>query len=171
MAVRLHQSMNEWRTYGQSGCEVDGMASCIERGLTIFVILTLDWGGTHAQVVTETPEIVYSSAEAQPLRDKAAQLGTAVAIYEYLHNTIDYAPYHGSRSGSVNTLLGKRGSDVDIASSLIAMLRAQSIPARYAVGNVRMPAAQLTNCAGHWQPGRRNPGLERSRHPRCDARE
>jgi hypothetical protein len=117
-------------------------------GLAILAVLTLGWNGTHAQVVTETPEIVYSSSEAQPLRDKAAQLGTAVAIYEYLHNTIDYAPYHGSRSGSVNTFLGKRGSDVDIASSLIAMLRAQSIPARYAVGTVRMPSPQLTNWLG-----------------------
>jgi Transglutaminase-like superfamily len=102
----------------------------------------------QAQAVTESPEIVYSGADAQLLRDKATQLGTAVAIYEYVHNTIEYSPYHGSRSGSVNTFLGQRGSDVDIASVLIAMLRAQSIPARYAVGTVRVPAAQLTNWLG-----------------------
>jgi len=102
----------------------------------------------QAQVVGESPEIVYSGTDAQLLRDKAAQLGTAVAIYEYLHNTIEHSPYHGSRSGSVNTFLGRRGSDVDIASTLIAMLRAQNIPARYAVGTVRLPAAQLTNWLG-----------------------
>jgi hypothetical protein len=99
----------------------------------------------QAQVVTESPEVVYSGTDAQLLRDKAAQLGTAVAIYEYVHNTIEYSPYHGSRSGSVNTFLGQRGSDVDIATALIAMLRSQNIPARYAVGTVRVPAAQLTN--------------------------
>lgn len=102
----------------------------------------------HAQVLTESPEIVYSGPDAQALRDKAAQLGNAVAIYEYAHNTIEFSPYHGSRSGSVNTLLGQRGSDVDIASTLIALLRAQGIPARYAVGTVRIPTEQLGNWLG-----------------------
>lgn len=102
----------------------------------------------QAQVVTESPEVVYSGTDAQLLRDKATQLGTAVAIYEYVHNTIEHSPYHGSRSGSVNSFLGQRGSDVDIATALIAMLRSQNIPARYAVGTVRVPAAQLTNWLG-----------------------
>ena len=83
----------------------------------------------QAQVVGESPEIVYSGTDAQLLRDKAAQLGTAVAIYEYLHNTIEHSPYHGSRSGSVNTFLGRRGSDVDIASTLIADAPASAPPA------------------------------------------
>ena len=74
--------------------------------------------------LAETPEIVYTGADAQALCDKATELGTAVAIYEYAHNTIEFSPYHGSRSGSVNTFLGRRGSDVDIATTLIAMLRA-----------------------------------------------
>ncbi|MBY6243618.1 transglutaminase family protein [Methylosinus sp. Sm6] len=102
----------------------------------------------EAQVVSESAEIVYSSADAQALRDKARQLGNAAAIYEYVHNTIEHSPYHGSRSGSVNTFLGRRGSDVDIATALIAMLRSRNIPARYAVGTVRLPAAQLTNWLG-----------------------
>lgn len=101
-----------------------------------------------AATLGETPEIVYTGADAQALADKAAALGTAVGIYEYLHNTVEYSPYHGSRSGAVNTFLGQRGSDVDIASTLIAMLRARNIPARYAVGTVRIPAAQLTNWLG-----------------------
>ncbi|MDP2787523.1 MAG: transglutaminase-like domain-containing protein [Pseudomonadota bacterium] len=104
----------------------------------------------QAATLGETPEVVYLGDDAQALRDKATQLGTAVAIYEHLHNTIEYSAYHGSRSGSVNTFLGQRGSDVDIASTLIAMLRSQNIPipARYAVGTVRLPAAQLTNWLG-----------------------
>ena len=102
----------------------------------------------QAATLGETPEIVYTGSDAQALSDKAAALGTAVGIYEYLHNTVEYSPYHGSRSGSVNTFLGRRGSDVDIATTLIAMLRAQNIPARYAVGTVRIPADQLTNWLG-----------------------
>ena len=113
--------------------------------LTCLSVVSLS---VQAQVVTESPEVVYSGADAQLLRDKATQLGTAVAIYEYVHNTIEHSPYHGSRSGSVNTFLGRRGSDVDIASALIAMLRSQNIPARYAVGTVRIPSAQLTNWMG-----------------------
>lgn len=102
----------------------------------------------RAQVITETPEVVYTGDDAKLLKAKADQLGTAVAIYEYVHNTVDHSLYHGSRSGSVNTFLGQRGSDVDIATALIAMLRSQNIPARYAVGTVRIPAEQLTNWLG-----------------------
>lgn len=98
--------------------------------------------------LAETPEIVYSGGDAESLCAKAEQLLTPVAIYEYLHNTLEYSPYHGSRSGSVNTLLGQRGSDVDIATTLIAMLRSQNIPARYVVGTIRVPAAELSNWLG-----------------------
>lgn len=103
---------------------------------------------TQAQTLSESSEIVYSGDDAQALRDKAQQLGNAVAIYEHLHNTMEHSPYHGSRSGSVNTFLGQRGSDVDIATALIAMLRSQGIPARYAVGTIRLPAAQFSNWLG-----------------------
>lgn len=103
---------------------------------------------SQAQVVAESPEIVYTGTDATLLLAKAAQLGNAVAIYEYAHNTLDYSAYHGSRSGSVNTFLGQRGSDVDIATTLVAMLRSQNIPARYAVSTVRVPSAQLTNWLG-----------------------
>lgn len=101
-----------------------------------------------AATIGETSEIVYSTTDAQALSDKASSLSTAVGMYEYVHNTIEFSAYHGSRSGSVNTFLGQRGSDVDIASTLIAMLRSQNIPARYAVGTVRIPAAQITNWLG-----------------------
>ncbi|MEI7464956.1 MAG: transglutaminase-like domain-containing protein, partial [Burkholderiales bacterium] len=116
--------------------------------LTVCLTLIFLSPGAHAQLISESPEIVYTGDDARLLRDKADQLATAVAIYEYLHNTIEYSAYHGSRSGSVNTFLGQRGSDVDIATTLIAMLRSQNIPARYAVGTVRLPAAQVTNWLG-----------------------
>ncbi|WP_446812263.1 transglutaminase-like domain-containing protein (plasmid) [Methylomonas sp. 2BW1-5-20] len=96
----------------------------------------------------ETPEIVFRSSDAAPLATQAGQLANAVAIYEYVHNTFEFTPYQGSRSGSVNTFLGQRGNDVDIATTLIAMLRSQNIPAHYAVGTVRLPSAQLTNWLG-----------------------
>jgi len=96
----------------------------------------------------ETPEIIFTGSDAQSLTAKATVLGNAVAIYEYVHNHFEFSAYHGSRSGSINTYMGQRGSDVDIATTLIAMLRSQNIPARYAVGTIRLPAAQLTNWLG-----------------------
>jgi len=96
-------------------------------------------------VQPETPEIIFNGSEAQPLRDKASELGNAVAIYEYVRNNFEFAPYHGSRSGSVNTFLGRRGNDVDIATALIAMMRSRNIQARYAVATVRIPSSKLKN--------------------------
>ena len=93
----------------------------------------------------ETSEIKFSSSVAVDLATKAASLSSPVAIYEYVRNNYDFALYHGARSGSANTFLGGRGNDVDLAATLIAMLRNQGIPARYVVGTVRLPAAQAAN--------------------------
>ena len=98
--------------------------------------------------LSETPEVQFSSVAAADLKAKADALASPVAIYEYVRNTAEYKPYHGSRSNSINTFLGQRGNDVDLASTLIAMLRARGIPARYAVGNIQMPADDLMNWLG-----------------------
>lgn len=95
-----------------------------------------------------TPEVDFTSSYAVPLANQANQLNNAVAIYQYVYNNFIFETYHGSRSGSVNTFLGLHGSDVDIASTLIAMLRSQNIPARYAVGTITLTAAQINNWLG-----------------------
>lgn len=87
----------------------------------------------------------YNGCAASDLRLKADQLATPAAIFEYVRNNYDFSLYHGARSGSVNTFLGGRGNDVDMAATLIAMLRSQGVPARYAVGIVRAPSAQVAN--------------------------
>jgi hypothetical protein len=97
--------------------------------------------------VAQTPEVQFNSTEAAELLGKATELKTPVAIYEYLRNNAEYVPYWGSRSGSVNTFMGLRGNDVDLASTLIAMLRSQGIPARYARGVVQVPNEQMLNWA------------------------
>lgn len=85
----------------------------------------------------------YLSCAASDLRAKADALGSPVAIYEYVRNNYDFALYHGARSGSINAFLGARGNDVDLAATLIAMLRSRGIPAQYVVGTVRIPAEQV----------------------------
>jgi RHS repeat-associated protein len=101
-----------------------------------------------APELAETPEVRFAAEAAAPLRERAAALDTPVAIYEYLRNTHDHALYHGSRSGSINTLLGERGNDVDLASTLIALLRSRGFPARYAVGDVRVGSQALLEWLG-----------------------
>jgi|GEM_PF-1150786 hypothetical protein len=123
--------------------------SSLKNRLRILTLLLLCQLPAYAQVAQpNTPEIDFTSSYAIPLANQAAQLGNAVAIYQYAYNNFIFETYHGSRSGSVNTFLGLHGSDVDIASTLIAMLRSQNIPARYAVGTITLTAAQINNWLG-----------------------
>jgi hypothetical protein len=97
----------------------------------------------------ESVEIKFQASAATdlawPLKAKAEELESPVAIYEYVRNQYEFALYHGARSGSINTFLGMRGNDVDLAATLIALLRAKGYAARYAVGNVRLPSAKVAN--------------------------
>jgi transglutaminase-like putative cysteine protease len=114
----------------------------------IAACLTLGSAPLRAQYLGESREIDFSSAEAAPLRAKADELGSAVRIYEYLRNNAEYTLYHGARSGSVNAFLALRGNEVDLAATLIAMLRYKGVPARYVVGDVRIPADRAMNWLG-----------------------
>jgi len=96
----------------------------------------------------ETKEILYASGESVTVAQKASELGSAVKIYEYLRNNSEYTAYHGARSSSLNTALSMRGNDVDLASTLIAMLRSQGIKARYVVGDIKLQRAELVNWLG-----------------------
>jgi len=110
--------------------------------------------GAIADPLGQTREILFecpvgeNGCEQSEIKQKAAELNTPAAMYEYVRNTHEYALYHGSRSNTINTFLGRRGSDVDIASVLIAMYRSQGLPARYAVGKVAAPASEVANWLG-----------------------
>lgn len=79
------------------------------------------------------------------MRDKAGLLGNAADIYAYLRNRAEFTPYFGARSDSINSFDGLIGNDIDLASTLIAMLRSQGIKARYAQGQATLPTTQLAN--------------------------
>ncbi len=108
----------------------------------------------HADPLAQTREILFEcppeegGCEQGLIAQKAEALESAAAIYEYVRNTHEYALYHGSRSNTINTFMGQRGSDVDIASVLIAMYRSQNIPARYAKATVSAPAEDVANWIG-----------------------
>ncbi|HKT73408.1 MAG TPA: RHS repeat-associated core domain-containing protein [Steroidobacteraceae bacterium] len=113
--------------------------------LTTFLIASVSPSWATDTTTGESGEIQYSSAAAAELKSKATELATPVAIYQYVRNNYEFALYQGVRSGSINTFLGGRGNDVDLAATLIAMLRSQGIPARYAVGTVRVASSLVTN--------------------------
>ena len=108
----------------------------------------------HADPLAQTREILFEcppeegGCEQGLIAQKAEALESVAAMYEYVRNTHEYALYHGSRSNTINTFMGQRGSDVDIASVLIAMYRSQNIPARYAKATVSAPAEDVANWIG-----------------------
>jgi len=71
-----------------------------------------------------------------------------IKIYTWVYNNIRYIPSYGSIQGSQQTLMNRRGNDMDTASLLIALLRASDIPARYVYGTVDIPADRAMNWVG-----------------------
>ncbi len=84
----------------------------------------------------------------QEIIDKASELGSPQAMYEFVRNECVFQPYYGSQKGSVETLRQRAGNDYDLASLLIALLRASGISARYAVGMVEMPVSRVNSWLG-----------------------
>jgi YD repeat-containing protein len=85
----------------------------------------------------------------QEIRDAAAALGNdPIAIYNFVHDGFDAEPYYGSRKGSVGAWEERAGNDTDLASLLVAMLRAANIPARYEYGTVDLTPEQAMAWSG-----------------------
>ena len=83
------------------------------------------------------------------IQEKAAELDhDPVRIYQWVRNNIEFIPSYGSIQGAEYTLELGKGNAFDTASLLIALLRASDIPARYAMGTVRIPADQVMNWVG-----------------------
>lgn len=70
------------------------------------------------------------------------------AIYDFVHNHIDYVPYFGSKKGATLTYLDGAGNDFDQASLMIALLRASGYTSKYVFGVMRMPGNALANWLG-----------------------
>lgn len=105
----------------------------------------------EAALTTRSPEDLDPTIDVQitqEIIDKATELGSVEAMYEFVRNECDFQPYYGSQKGSVETLHQRAGNDYDLASLLIALLRASNVPARYAEGVVEMPIARATSWLG-----------------------
>lgn len=83
------------------------------------------------------------------IRAKAAELDhDPVKIYNWVRNNTEWLPTFGSIQGSQYTMDTMKGNAFDIASLLIALLRASNIPARYAYGSVDIPTDKMNNWVG-----------------------
>ena len=95
--------------------------------------------------LAESDEVTLSQA----IRDQAAELQhDPVLIYHWVRNNIETIPGYGSYQNADLTLGAQRGNPFDVASLLIALLRASEIPARYAMGVAEIDADQYTNWLG-----------------------
>lgn len=79
---------------------------------------------------------------------KAQELGTPLAMYQFVRNEIEYEVYYGQKKGALGTLWSGRGNDFDQAALLMALFRAAGIPARWGVGTVDVHVDQLMQWAG-----------------------
>lgn len=83
------------------------------------------------------------------IRELAASLGNnPVAIFNWVHDNIDFVPTYGSIQGSEVARINKKGNATDTASLTIALLRAAGIHSRYVYGFVEMPVAKVQNWLG-----------------------
>jgi methionine-rich copper-binding protein CopC len=72
-----------------------------------------------------------------------SKLTSAVKIFNWVRNHINYAFYYNSKKGALGTLSSRSGNCADTANLMVALERAAGIPARYEHIN-----AQFSS--GHW---------------------
>ncbi len=80
--------------------------------------------------------------------ERARALGTPKAAFDFVHDGLRLDWYHGSLKGSTETLRSLRGNDSDLATLLVALLRAQQVPARYVRGTIQLPVERLADLMG-----------------------
>ncbi len=105
-----------------------------------------------AKAVTPQPEDLQENKDVQitsEIEALAAELDNdPIAIYQWVHDNVDFIPTYGSIQGSQMTLQSKRGNAFDTAALLAALLRASGVPTRFVVGTVEVPVALVTNWLG-----------------------
>ena len=101
------------------------------------------------QDLQETLEVKFTP-EIQQLANSLGR--NPVRIFEYVRNQFEYEPTYGSIKGAQGALWAKSGNDFDLASLLIALLRASGIPARYEYGTIEVPIDRAMSWVGMENP-------------------
>lgn len=109
------------------------------------LVLALAHDTPTSDYLAETVDVQLTSA----IRAKAAELNySPVKIYNWVRNNVEYVPTYGSIQGADMCLQTLQGNDFDIASLLIALLRASNIHARYVYGTIELPINKVMNWVG-----------------------
>lgn len=101
--------------------------------------------------LAETVE-VQLTPQIQALADSLGR--DPLAIFDFVHNEIEFTPTFGSIQGAESCLLTRRCNAFDTASLLIALYRASDIPARYALGTIEVPIDQIRGLVGGFTDAR-----------------
>ena len=102
----------------------------------------------NPEFLAESDEVVIS----QVIQDLAEELEhDPVQIYHWVRNNIETIPGWGSYQNSELTLGARRGNPFDVASLLIALLRASGIPSRYVMGVADIDPERYTNWIGDFE--------------------
>ncbi|MFA5323045.1 MAG: transglutaminase-like domain-containing protein [Smithella sp.] len=118
----------------------------VEKQLSPEPLLLAQAGNPPADAdLAETIDVQLTPA----IRAKAQELGySPVKIYNWVRNNVEYVPTYGSIQGADMCLQTLQGNDFDIASLLIALLRASNIHARYVYGTIELPIDKIMNWVG-----------------------
>jgi hypothetical protein len=102
-------------------------------------------GASDPAYLAATTEVTLTPA----IQAKAQELGhNPVKIYNWVRNNVEWLPTWGATQDADVTLGSQRGNAMDIASLLIALLRASDIPARYVHGTIEVPEDKFRNWTG-----------------------
>ncbi len=109
------------------------------------ITLALAHDTPTAADLSETIDVQLTPA----IKAKAQELNySPVKIYNWVRNNVEYVPTYGSIQGADMCLQTMQGNDFDIASLLIALLRASGIHARYVYGTIELPINKVMNWVG-----------------------
>lgn len=143
------QSNNQLLLLASTG-ELSGLVKKLpkydkQNSVTEPIILALAHDAPASADLSETIDVQLTTA----IKAKAAELGySPVKIYNWVRNNVEYVPTYGSIQGADMCLQTLQGNDFDIASLLIALLRASGIHTRYVYGTVELPINKVMNWVG-----------------------
>lgn len=134
-----------FRTDSSSPFYLGAGAKASAKGRSKLGIVSNPLAPPTADDLAETEDIQLTA----DIRAKAQELGAnPVEIYNWVRNNIEWVPTYGSIQGAEQTLQSGRGNAFDIASLLIALLRANGIHSRYVYGTIEVPADEVRNWVG-----------------------
>jgi len=100
--------------------------------------MALMFAGSSTAPDEITPEI---AALTQGVIREGGGLADYLKCFLFVTNQLEYEHYYGCKKGALLTYVERKGNDADLATLLVAMLRAAGYTARYGFGVVALPTS------------------------------